>query len=361
MPTDDLNGSADQQSASPVDGLPAAVAEAIAGMRDDLPTEAELAGTATPGNDADTGRPADDTAARGSNDDGTTPTTDDEATSGQGDEDVTASDGAVDAGGSDDEADLAQYPEKVREAFRNLSRSTRKALYAEAEERARESVKVERDRADQLERDRLADEAKREQVRAAQGKYIGLEPTTTEDGRPLPSYDELVNLLTSRGGFRTLADKYGLSEDDAREQKAVWDERRDMLGSAADHLEDTAWSKLGKLLRTGLQGVEGIDPEAIVSGAQGPHDVVARLAKSITDRYEAREAKLVKDYEARLDTLRLNKGAEQVRSTARTPAPTTGGRSAGGPTRLPTKPGDIKSMSDKDFAAIENELLALIK
>ncbi len=240
----------------------------------------------------------------------------------------------VDAEAAADAADLEQYPEAVRESFKSLKPAERKSLYEQAEARIEEKIRTERERNDKLEADNKAREAKRQEIRAKAGRFVGAEAQTVKapDGsdKLLPAYDELVKLSTTRAGRDTLYEKYGLDEDATERQRAEWDERHEMIQSVATELDDQAWGKLDVSLRAGIKS-KGLDPDAILASAQSPGDIVSQLVDHLEGKHAAEKKKLTDDYEGRIGLHTKNAEAmrgQVVGATSRQLA--TGGRTSGG-------------------------------
>ncbi len=235
---------------------------------------------------------------------------------------------------AEDDADLAQYPEAVREQFKSLTPAQRKSLYEQAEARVEEKIRTERERNDKLEAERKQQDERRKEIRTRTGKFVGLEGQTIElpNGNQitLPSYDELVQKSQTQRGRDELSSKYGMHEDDAEFWRFIYDWNRDSLDASAEVLDDRAWGKLDQSLKDGMRA-EGLDPDRILDGAQNPHDIVRQLVGHLKGEHDAVVKKLTTDYEGRIHGLNLN--AEGMRgqlvgATSREPLP--GGRTSAG-------------------------------
>lgn len=305
MPDETPNGSTDQPTPSPADtsndGMPTEVAEFLSGMAADLGTAPEgESSRETPGNDDDgddiEGRPAD--AARGPEsdpDDEDDPTTDDDGTeSGAGDD------------GDGEDAAPADASDRVKAAWKKLSRSERAAILSDADRRAEERTKADRDRADRLQKERDDAAAKVAEIRGRNARFIGLEETKRPDGTVVPSYDEITRLLKARGGDDVLEEKYGLSRDEAQEQIEVWDERREMVEGNQDWFDTQAWGRLSYLTTQGLKRIEGLDADAVMNGISTPDQVIDKVVEHLTARHAAEKEALIRRYEARLKGAGLN-------------------------------------------------------
>lgn len=241
-----------------------------------------------------------------------------------------------------DEADLAQYPERLRERFKSLTREERRELYEYAEGRVRpklqEEHEADRQRAEDLKRKADEDEAERTSIRQKFGHHFGETDGDIElkdrDGNVVatrPNYAELTRLLGSRNGEDVLDDKYGMSLLEAHDWKDELEGRRELIPGLARHFDDQAWAKTAWKLSEGLKRVEGIDADAMVRDANGVDEVVERLATTLSGRYEKQLADQKKSYEDRIRTLTLNgealKGQAAAGSSRRLE---TDGRTGGG-------------------------------
>lgn len=284
--------------------------------------------------------------------DGEGPPADDPAsdTSDTPDESSDPTDDAADDAPEDDE------PDDLKDSLKKLSRTERRKLYEHAEAKAAEKLQTQTAEAERIRAEQDAANARTQEIRQKSGKFIGVEPTTTPDGRDLPAYAELERLIKSRDGYRILDEKYGLSEDEAKSQLEEWDSRREMLAASAQIFDDQSWARLGHLLEQGLKAIDGVNPAEIVKGATGPHDVINRLHASLTTRHQAEVAALRKDFEGRLKAATANGTAVAAKNAARTlPQPETGGRGSAGGSRIYTT-SEIDAMTSKEIMANEADL-----
>lgn len=241
-----------------------------------------------------------------------------------------------------DAEDLAQYPERLRERFKDLSREERRVLYEYAEERVRpklaESLEAERQRAAELKAKADAEEAERTAIRDKFGRHFGEVDGDIEiqdrQGNVVarrPSYAEVTRLLLSRDGDDVLDEKYEMSRVEAQDWKDELESRRELIPGLARHFDDQAWAKTAYKLSEGLKRIEGIDPDRMVDGASGVDEVLVRVATDISGRYEKQLADQKKSYEDRIRALTLNgealKGQAAAGSSRRLE---TGGRTGGG-------------------------------
>jgi hypothetical protein len=233
-----------------------------------------------------------------------------------------------------DEADLAQYPESVREAFRALEPEQRKALYEHAEARVSDRIETERKRNDELAATQQQAEARRQDIRSKVGRFVGVEAQTItlSDGttRALPSYADLDKMLRSQSGRDQLYDRYGLSQDSAEAVRAEWDDRNQMLDAAAESLEIARLSAFDGRFRQGIRS-EGLDPDAMLNGADGPETVAVNLIRHLKAQHAEETSQLKKEHEARAAAQNLNaeglRGRVLAATSRRLP---TGGRSGAG-------------------------------
>jgi hypothetical protein len=239
-------------------------------------------------------------------------------------------DTAISEADAADAADLAQYPESVREDFKALAPEKRKALYEEAEKRAEARITENRQRLEKLEAERKAQEERRAAIRARTGKHTGDEAQTIKlpNGNEieLPSRDEMENLSKTQRGRDELRTKYGLDEDRTEFWLFVLDQNREALDASAEYFDDVAWVKLDKNLRDGIKEELGVEPDTILSNAKSPRDVV----KGIVGHFQSQIAQLKKEHEARATALNAN--AEGLRGRALAGSARelpSGGRSAG--------------------------------
>lgn len=264
---------------------------------------------------------------------------------------------ATDTAEAEAQADLEQYPESVRDYLKGLSQEQRKTLHEHFGQRERERMEAERKRADDAEAAVRAAETKAAEVRATQGKFIGETPIDLigENGELVtgPTYDELSSSLQTRRGREALWTKYGLDEDRAEAVKAELDQRRGMLTSSAQHFEDAAWNDLAIKFRAGLEAINGVDAEAAVAGASGPHEVLARVASMLDERHGREMAAQKRDFEGRIAALTANgegmKGRVVAAEARRLP---TGGRTGGADTRTTLQ--RLKDEAGSEEAFIEN-------
>jgi hypothetical protein len=239
------------------------------------------------------------------------------------------------AAAAEDAADLEQYPESVRDRFRALDRAERKALYEHAETRARQQIETANARAAELKAAADARQAEIDKILASQGKYVGNAPIEIrwDDGTVTegPTYDELVTLSSTRSGREQLLNKYGLDEAGTEVQRARIEENRAMLGASAQLLEDGAWSSVAAKFKTGLEQVEGINPDDMVADASGPDDVIVRLARTLNERHAREVTTLKQGYEDRITALTENAEGLKGRALAGSSRQmATGGRTGGG-------------------------------
>jgi hypothetical protein len=235
---------------------------------------------------------------------------------------------------SDDDADLAAYPEAVRERFKAFTPAERKALFEHAEANAREGWEALKKR----EADIAAEETRKtEQVKAIRskaGRFVGAEAQTRTlaDGttQDLPSYDELAKLSQTRSGRDALYQKYGLDEIAAEELKTEWDQRYEMLEASADLLETQRLQQFDQRLRAGFKDA-GLDPDAYLGTVKAPEEIVPTVVRALREQHAA-ELKTLTSKHA--DELRLRDGnAVGLRARALagdSPPLPTGGRTAGG-------------------------------
>ncbi len=230
-----------------------------------------------------------------------------------------------------DEADLAEYPESVREDFKALSPEKRKALYEQAEKRAEARITENRQRLEKIETERAAETARRAEIRSRTGKHVGAEAQKLElpNGNTieLPSYDEMVKLSTTQRGRDQLAEKYNLDDDSTEFWRFIFDRNREALDASADLLDDAAWGKLDANLRDGIKAELGVDPDTILSGAKNPRDIIRQVA----GHFQGQISQLKKEHESRAEALNANAEALRGRALAGSSRNlATGGRSAGG-------------------------------
>ena len=245
-------------------------------------------------------------------------------------------------GVSDDEADLAQYPEAVRPELKAISPAGRKALYEQvekyieprAEARVEARLKAERERADTLAATAAAEQAERDRILATQGKYVGAEATEINDEygiRPGPTFDELNELMGTRAGRDELWEKFQLDEAGSERHKASLVGARAMLASSARLMDDNAWGKLAGHVKAALEKIPGVDPEAIVAGANGPQEWLPRLVGHLEERHQREKTVMQRGYEERLGAHTENaeglRGRVIAAESRRLP---TGGRTGGG-------------------------------
>jgi hypothetical protein len=240
---------------------------------------------------------------------------------------------------AEDQADLEQYPEAVRERFKALDRAERKALYEHAEQNAKRLIESANERAARAEAARREADERAKAVRETQGKFTGITPIelVDQDGKPYdgPTYDELTTLLGTRRGRDELETRYGLSEGTAEAVKAELDTRRGMLDSAAGHFDEQSLLKRAQELHDGLQGINGVDPDACVDGVTpqngGLREVLRRAVAQLEVRHTREMDAQKRDYEARLTNHALNAEGMRGRVAAaegrRLP---TGGRTGAG-------------------------------
>jgi hypothetical protein len=244
----------------------------------------------------------------------------------------------AEAGSDADLADLESYPESIRDRFKALTRSERRALYEHAETASRERIAAERERADAAEAANRETEAERSRVLETQGKFVGATAIdlVDTDGSTFagPTYDELTQALVTRRGREQLYSKYGLTEDGAESVKAELDQRRSMLGSAARYFDQQSVMGRARELYEGLNGINGIDPDAMVAGVTpengGLKLVIQRTVSALEERHQREVSALKRDYDGRIEALTANDEAHRGRVAAaearRLP---TGGRSGG--------------------------------
>lgn len=272
--------------------------------------------------------------------DQTTPTT-----TAAADQEVVASDEVTTAeGASEDEsaqdaeaaaadaADLAQYPEALRddELFKSLSPAKRKAMYEHAEKHVEDRITRERERNDKLEADRKAQEARQRELTGKIGQFVGAEAQTYElpDGATVtvPPYDEMVTLSRTQRGRDTLLEKYGLDTANTEFWVSVLDRNREM-GAV---LNDANWATLDGNLRDGLRS-NGFDPDVILKDARSGHDIISQLTSHLKAEHAAEIKKLTSEHEAQLGARDANAEGMRGRVLAATAREMpTGGRSGAG-------------------------------
>jgi hypothetical protein len=234
---------------------------------------------------------------------------------------------------ADDDADLARYPESVREDFRKLSPEKRKALFEHAEANARLGWEALKKREADLaaETTRKAEQTKA--VLSKTGKFVGAEAQTLtrKDGstQELPSYDDLAKLSQTRSGRDELYQKYGLDEVAAEELRDEWDQRYEMLEEAGDLIETQRLAKIDQRMRAGFKAVD-LDPDAYLGAVSVPEEIVPAVVRALREQHEA-EVKTLKSKHA--DEIKLHAvNAEGLRARALagdSPPIPTGGRTAG--------------------------------
>lgn len=236
---------------------------------------------------------------------------------------------------AEDRQDLEQYPESVRDRFKSLKPAERRALYEHAETNARAQIEAANKRAAELQQAEDARQAQIQAVLDSQGKFVGTKPIdlTQADGTivPGPTYDELSTALRSRRGRDQLWEKYGLQEDTAEAVLQELDNRREMLDGSVKLMDDAAWGKLALRFKAGLEAIPEIDADAMVAGAAGPEEVIARLSAAKDEKHAREMAAVKRDYEGRIGTTNVN--AEALRGrvvAAESRKLPTGGRTGGG-------------------------------
>lgn len=274
-------------------------------------------------------------APEGSVEPGDAQSDDSQATAESGDDSEAPAEADATAAAAD-QADLERYPESVRERFKTLKPAERRALYEHAETNAREQIEAANKRTAELQAAEAERQAQIQAVLDTQGEFIGTKPIkmadfglTEENGFPPegPTYDELVSLMGTRGGRAKLADTYGLNDVNAEWLRTNLERGRNMLGSSAKFIEDNAWNTLAVRFKAGLEAIPEIDAEALVAGATGPEDVIARFSAAKDERHGREMAALRRDFEGRIKALDVNgeamKGRVVAAESRRLP---TGGR-----------------------------------
>lgn len=282
------------------------------------------------GRSAESDDTAGDQSAAGNETSGDETLSDDTTSSddaGEGSDQETQGAGEGDPDAAADAEDLAQYPERLRERFKSLNRDERRELYEYAESQVAPKLeqKYEDDRkaADDLKVKADADEAERARIRGTFGKFVGAEDIEIkdDDGNVVglkPSHQQIERLLTTRNGEDILDEKYGMSRADALEWKDELEERRGVIEAVSSHFDDQAWGKVAMKLQAGLKAIEGIDPDAIVNGANGPDEVIARLHSTLSAQFERKLADQKDGYEKRIRLLSANGEALKGQAAAGT-------------------------------------------
>lgn len=242
-----------------------------------------------------------------------------------------------------DAEDLTQYPERLRERFKSLSRDERRELYEFAEQRVepklREKQETEREETERLRREAAEAETERATIRDKFGRHFGesdgdIEIKDRKTGEVIatkPSYAEVTRLLSARNGDDILDEKYGMSRDEAFEWQEDLEDRREMIPGLARHFDDQAWAKTSYVLSQSLKAVEGIDPDALVNSSAHVGEVVQKLESTLRQRYEKKLADQERSYEDRIRTLSLNGEALKGQAAAGSSRKLeTDGRTGGG-------------------------------
>lgn len=244
---------------------------------------------------------------------------------------------------AEDARDLEQYPESVRERFKTLKPSERRALYEHAETNARAQVEAEREARQRVEQAEAERQAKVQAILDSQGAFVGARPVKLrgQDGQTFdgPTYDELDRSLKTRVGRQQLWDRYGLDEDQAEATLTELDERRAMLDGSANVIEQGVTARVALRFKAALEAVNGVNADEIVAGADSQGQdaaavIVQRLVATLEERHSREMTALKRDYDGRIDAHTANEEGMRGRVTAaearRLP---TGGRSGSTATR----------------------------
>lgn len=269
------------------------------------------------------------------------PATDDAALEPDGDESDPAETGDTPTDAETDDAE----PEELKDVLKGLSRSQKGKVLQHYQGLAATRLQEAQEIENKARADSDARESQLAEIRSKRGSFIGEVEGKREDGTPIPTYQEIGRLLTTRGGDDVLEDKYGLSRDEALELKDSWDERRAMLDGSLDDFRTEAWVEAGKQVATSVAS-SGLPIDAIWKDVKGIGDVVPSVVAHLTSRHQAEVASLKKDYEGRLRAATANGTASAARTAAKSlPTPETGGRSDAGSARIYTE----SELSDPAF------------